>query len=86
MRLPKPENWTLRTSERVLARLTKLQEQFESCTEINEQGEELNPKALEIEMEMLSLWDQIPVEDRRGFSFLWLSEPGTPNPMFTIKK
>lgn len=67
MRLPKPENWTKRTSERVIARVQKLEFQYERLSEVDENGNELNSKAKELDLEIMILKDAVPVEDRPKF-------------------
>jgi len=64
MRLPKPENWTPRTTERVLARIDVLFEQYERCSNVDDDGRELSDKAKALDDEIFHLWDKIPVEDR----------------------
>lgn len=64
MRLPKPENWTQRTSERVLSRIERLFEQYEKKSVHDEHGRETNQQAIDIELEMWRLWDFVPVEHR----------------------
>jgi len=64
MRLPKRENWTRGTSDRVIARVEKLEEQYEKLSHVDDNGKELNPKADEIDLEIMRLKDEVPIEDR----------------------
>lgn len=70
MRLPKPENWTLATSERVIARCHKLFEIYEANSCVDDNGVETNKKADEAYIELLNLQDKIPVEHQRILDYV----------------
>jgi hypothetical protein len=59
MRLPKHENWTPATTERVKVRCWKLFERYEKCSHLDVYGNETSEIAKRAEMEGLSLQDLI---------------------------
>ena len=69
MKLPQPENWTIRTSERVIARLTKIFEQYEKFAEFDESGNQINKKAEELYSEGCQLQDQLPLTDKKRLNY-----------------
>lgn len=71
MRYPKSENWTLTTTERVIKILEKLFEQYESLSEVNEFGQEINPKANQIYLKGFNLENKIPIEHLKNYKRLF---------------
>lgn len=63
MRLPKPENWTLRTSERLISRLWVLYDVYEKNVGVNSE------RADRAYSEGLSLQDSLPVDHARILKF-----------------
>lgn len=64
MILPKRENWTLATTERVLARIDKLFEEYERVSVVDDNGVEQSKRAIELDNEILTLRDAVPFEHR----------------------
>jgi hypothetical protein len=59
MKLPKPENWTPRTTERVIERIWKLFNIYEKYAEFDDNNRQINQKANEAEIEGMRLQDII---------------------------
>lgn len=64
MRFPKPENWTLHTSERLISHLENLYERYESKVEFDDNGNIVNKEAEELYLKGLRLQDELPVNDK----------------------
>ena len=63
MRLPKHENWTPATTERVKARCWKLFEVYEKHSCLDDNGKETSDKAIQAELEGMRLQDLISYHD-----------------------
>ena len=73
MRLPKSENWTTRTSDRVIARLNRLFDLYEKYSNTDNNGNETSQKANDYWLEGLNLQNQAGVHnlEKRGYRKLF---------------
>lgn len=69
MAYPKPENWTLATSERAIKKLHKLFQKYENLIEYDDLNNQLNPQADELYQEGFILQEQIPVQDMQTLKY-----------------
>lgn len=73
MRLPKSENWTTKTSDRVIARLNRLFDLYEKYSNVDDAGNETSQKANDYWLEGLNLQDQAGIHNlgQRGYRKLF---------------
>lgn len=69
MKLPKPENWTKRTTQRVIDRLNRLFDLYEKHSNVDGFGKELSTKANEYYLEGLALQDKVSPHEFRSLGY-----------------
>jgi hypothetical protein len=64
MRYPKVENWTKLHSDSIIIRIDRLFDKYEKYSNIDDNGNETSKIANDSYLEMVRLWNMIPVEHR----------------------